>query len=50
MNTDAPRPDLVEARARVLSDWRQDNGARLLRGDEAFLRKRANVLIAEDLR
>jgi parvulin-like peptidyl-prolyl isomerase len=42
--------DFTEARARVLSDWRQDNSARLLRGDEAFLRKRANVLIAEDLR
>jgi len=38
------------ARERVLSDWRRDNSARLLRGDEAFLRKRASILIAEDLR
>lgn len=39
-----------QARARVLTDWRQDMGARLLKGDETFLRKRAQVLIAEDLR
>ena len=38
------------AQERVLTDWRQESGARLLKGDETFLRKRANVLIAEDLR
>lgn len=34
----------------VLSDWRSDGGARLLAEDEVFLRKRANIIIAKDLR
>jgi len=38
------------ARERVLSDYQRDAMQRTLRGDETFLRKRANVLIAKDLR
>ena len=38
------------ARERVLTDYRKDGGSRLLKGDEAFLRKRANILIADDVR
>lgn len=49
-NTPPVALPFAQARARVLSDWRQDSGARLLKGDETFLRKRAQVLIAEDLR
>jgi parvulin-like peptidyl-prolyl isomerase len=39
-----------EARAKVLNDYQKAAIARLLSGDEQFLRKRANVLTAEDLR
>jgi parvulin-like peptidyl-prolyl isomerase len=38
------------ARIQVLSDFRNDAIARLRNQDEAFLRKRANILIADDLR
>ena len=38
------------ARERVLSDYQRDAMQRSLTGDEGFLRKRANVLIAKDLR
>jgi hypothetical protein len=34
----------------VLSDYRNEAVRRLRTGDEAFLRKRANVLIADDVR
>ena len=39
-----------EARSRVLSDYQKEAIARLQTGDENFFRKRANVLIAQDLR
>lgn len=39
-----------EARAKVLNDYQKAAIARLLSGDEQFLRKRANVLTADDLR
>jgi hypothetical protein len=42
--------DFPTARDRVLSDYRNDAIGHLRVGDEAFLRKRANVLIADDLR
>jgi parvulin-like peptidyl-prolyl isomerase len=42
--------DFAAARQQVLADFRKDAIARLRSGDEGFLRKRANVLIAEDLR
>jgi parvulin-like peptidyl-prolyl isomerase len=38
------------ARIQVLSDFRSDAIARLRTQDEEFLRKRANILIADDLR
>jgi parvulin-like peptidyl-prolyl isomerase len=38
------------ARIQVLSDFRNDAIVRLRTQDEAFLRKRANILIADDLR
>jgi parvulin-like peptidyl-prolyl isomerase len=38
------------AREQVLSDYRRDAMQRTLTGDEGFLRKRANVLVAKDLR
>jgi hypothetical protein len=40
----------AEARDQVLNDYRNASISRLRSGDEAFLRKRANVLIADDLR
>jgi hypothetical protein len=40
----------AEAHDRVLNDYRNDAIARLRTGDESFLWKRANILIAEDLR
>jgi len=40
----------AEARDRVLNDYRNASISHLRLGDEAFLRKRANVLIADDLR
>jgi hypothetical protein len=42
--------DFAAARDRVLRDYRDEAIARLRAGDEAFLRKRANVLIADDVR
>ncbi len=42
--------DFVAARDRVLTDYRNDAIGHLRTGDEAFLRKRANILIAEDVR
>jgi hypothetical protein len=42
--------DFAAARDRVLTDFRNDAIGHLRSGDEAFLRKRANVLIADDVR
>jgi hypothetical protein len=42
--------DFAAARDKVLSDYRNERIRRLTTGDEAFLRKRANILIADDLR
>jgi hypothetical protein len=42
--------DFAAARDRVMNDYRNDSISHLRAGDEAFLRKRANVLIADDLR
>ena len=39
--------DFAVARDQVLTDYRNDAIGHLRTGDEAFLRKRANVLIAE---
>ncbi len=41
--------DYAAARDQVLNDYRNKAIARLSNGDETFLRKRANVLIADDL-
>ena len=40
----------VAARTQVLSDYRNQSVDRLKSSGESFLRKRANVLIADDLR
>jgi hypothetical protein len=46
-----PRPlSYEQSAAQVLSDYRQAAIKRLQTGDEAFLRKRATILIARDLR
>jgi parvulin-like peptidyl-prolyl isomerase len=42
--------DFAAARDQVLTDFRNDAISHLRSGDEAFLRKRANVLIADDVR
>jgi hypothetical protein len=42
--------DFAAARDRVLNDYRNEAIGHLRTGDEAFLRKRANVLIADDVR
>jgi parvulin-like peptidyl-prolyl isomerase len=42
--------DFAASRDKVLSDYRNERIRHLTTGDEAFLRKRANVLIADDLR
>jgi parvulin-like peptidyl-prolyl isomerase len=42
--------DFAAARAQVLSDYRSQAVDRLKASGESFLRKRANVLIADDLR
>ena len=39
-----------EARDQVLNDYRHEAIAHLRAGDESFLRKRANILIADDMR
>ena len=41
--------DYAAARDRVLSDYRNEAIGRLRIGDESFLRKRANILIADDI-
>jgi PPIC-type PPIASE domain/SurA N-terminal domain len=41
--------DFGEARDQVLTDYRKDSIERLRTADESFLRRRANVLIADDL-
>lgn len=46
-----PMPfDFPAARDQVLTDYRNDAIGHLRTGDEAFLRRRANVLIADDVR
>jgi hypothetical protein len=46
----APVPfDFAAARDQVLTDYRNDAIGHLRAGDEVFLRKRANVLIADDV-
>jgi PPIC-type PPIASE domain len=46
-----PMPfDFGAARDQVLTDYRNDAISHLRTGDEAFLRKRANVLTADDIR
>ena len=46
-----PRPhDFAAARDQVLNDYRSEAIATLRIGDESFLRKRANILIADDMR
>lgn len=42
--------DFAAARDQVLTDFRNDAIGHLRTGDETFLRKRANVLIADDVR
>ena len=42
--------DFAAARDKVLSDYRNERIRHLTTADEAFLRKRANILIADDLR
>jgi PPIC-type PPIASE domain/SurA N-terminal domain len=42
--------DFGAARDKVLRDYRNERIRRLTTGDETFLRKRANILIADDLR
>jgi hypothetical protein len=42
--------DFSAARDQVLNDFRNDAIGHLRAGDEAFLRRRANVLVADDLR
>jgi hypothetical protein len=42
--------DFVAARAQVLSDYRNQAVDKLKLSGESFLRRRANVLIADDLR
>lgn len=49
-NTRPIRRDFSAARDQVLSDYRNDSIARLKRGDESYLRRRATILIADDLR
>jgi parvulin-like peptidyl-prolyl isomerase len=42
--------DFAAARDQVLTDYRNDAIGHLRTGDEVFLRKRANILIADDIR
>jgi hypothetical protein len=42
--------DFAAARDRVLSDYRNEAISHMKAGEETFLRKRANVLIADDVR
>jgi len=51
VNNKPPVPmDFTQAREQVLTDYRDDAIRRLRIGDEAFFRKRANILIAQDLK
>jgi hypothetical protein len=51
LHNDKPFPlQYAEARDQVLNDYRNASISHLRLGDEAFLLKRANVLIADDLR
>ena len=51
LNNKQPVPfDFIAARDQVLTDYRNDAIGHLRTGDEAFLRKRANVSIADDVR
>jgi parvulin-like peptidyl-prolyl isomerase len=51
LKNEQPVPfDFAAARDQVLTDYRNDAIGHLRTGDEAFLRKRANVLIADDVR
>jgi len=49
-NIHPARRSFARARDQVLNDFRKDAISHMRLGDEAFLRKRANVLIADDLR
>ncbi len=42
--------DFDQARQQVLADYRDNAISRLRSADEAFFRKRANILIAQDLK
>jgi hypothetical protein len=42
--------DFAAARDQVLTDYRNDAIGHLRTGDEAFLRKRANILVADDVK
>jgi hypothetical protein len=42
--------DFAQAYDQVVTDFRDDAIRRLRIGDEAFFRKRANILIAPDLK
>jgi len=51
LNNKPPVPmDFAQARQQVLTDYRDNAISRLRSGDEAFFRKRANILIAQDLK
>lgn len=51
MSNKRPRPrDFTAVREQVLSDYRGEAIASLRIGDETFLRKRANILLADDMR
>jgi hypothetical protein len=49
-NTPPKRMDFTAVRDKVLADYRNERIRSLTAGDEVFLRKRANVQIADDLR
>jgi hypothetical protein len=49
-NTRPVRLDFAKAYPQVLTDYRNQAIAKLKAGDESFLRKRANVRVADDLR
>ena len=46
----ALQSQLTEAKAQVLNDYRNDQVTRVAARYQDFLRRRANVLVAEDLR
>ncbi len=49
-NTEPVARDFNLAKAQILTDYRRDNAKRLLEKEQDFLRNRANILIAEDLK